>query len=276
MNFYKHYIGDFQRDTGHLSLTERGAYRALLDHHYATERPLPRDMVQLCRIVGAVSKADRDAVVRVLRDFWQEMDDGYVNSRAQIEIGKANEQRDTNRRIAEEREAKRKAARQGDEPSTNRSTSRATNRSTNASPIQTPDSRLQSKPERSSPDSCVISPFAPGAPARDPKDDYAEFQRLKAAYPPHAGRTDWITAERHARRHVDEGATWADLLAGVERYARHCAATGRMVLNPARFFGDPDVPWLQPWPIPPNKAQRTQDSNVSAAREWLEKQNAAG
>jgi hypothetical protein len=49
-----------------------------------------------------------------------------------------------------------------------------------------------------------------------------------------------------------------------------------MVLNPARFFGDRDRPWSQPWPIPPSKAQKTQDSNVAAAQAWLEKANAAG
>jgi len=93
VNFYKHYIGDFQRDTGHLSLTERGAYRSLLDHHYATERPLPTDMTQLCRIVGAVSKADRDAVKRVLGEFWQLEGEGWTNARALLEIAKADEQR---------------------------------------------------------------------------------------------------------------------------------------------------------------------------------------
>lgn len=276
MNFYKHYIGDFQRDTGHLSLTERGAYRSLLDHHYATERPLPTDMTQLCRIVGAVSKADRDAVKRVLGEFWQLDGEGWTNARALLEIAKADEQRDTNRRIAEEREARRKAARVGDESSTNRGTTRATNRSTNASPIQTPDSRHQTISPTLSDTSCVISSLEVAKLARAEGDERREFEALKAIYPPHAGRTDWISAEHHIRRHIEHGATWQEIREGVERYARHVQATNRMVLNPARFFGDVDRPWSQAWPIPPSKAQVKQDSNVAAAQAWLERANAAG
>lgn len=142
MNFYKHYIGDFQRDTGHLSLTERGAYRALLDHHYATEKPLPKDATALCRLVGAVSKAERDAVQSVLAQFWQETSDGWINERALREMGKADHQREVNRQIAEAREARRKAAREGHEQSTNRAT--------NDQPNQTPDTRHQTDTENHS------------------------------------------------------------------------------------------------------------------------------
>lgn len=88
-------------------------------------------------MVGAVTKADRDAVKRVLKEFWKETPDGWINDRAQIEIGKAEHQSSINREIAKEREAKRRAARntndQPNEPSTNRSTNGQPNHS------QTPD-----------------------------------------------------------------------------------------------------------------------------------------
>ena len=276
MNFYKHFIGDFQRDTGHLSLTERGAYRSLLDYLYATEKPLPTDMTQLCRMVGAVSKAERDAVKRVLVEFWNLEGEGWTNARALREIAKADEQRGTNRRITDEREARRKAARAGDESSTNRGTSRVTNRSTNDQPIQTPDTRLQTISPNLSDTSCVISSLEVAKLARADGDERREFEALKAIYPPHSGRTDWISAEHHIRRHIDQGATWEQIRGGVERYAAHVQATNRMVLNPARFFGDADRPWSQAWPIPPSKAKRAQDSNVTAAQAWLEGANATG
>lgn len=141
MNWYKHYIGDFQRDTGHLSLTERGAYRALLDHHYATERPLPKRTDELCRIVGAVTKAERQAVQRVLDEFWDEGPDGWSNGRAQREMGKADHQRDVNRATAQQREARRRGRQAGHEQSTNRAT--------NDQPNQTPDTRHHKDREES-------------------------------------------------------------------------------------------------------------------------------
>lgn len=89
MNFYKFYPGDFQRDTAHLSLIERGAFRAMLDFFYSTEKPLPTGDA-LYRIVGAVSKGERLAVDRIAADFWvPHPDGGILNPRALREMGKA-------------------------------------------------------------------------------------------------------------------------------------------------------------------------------------------
>lgn len=99
-----------------------------------------------------------------------------------------------------------------------------------------------------------VPEVAPVLPRRGAMPDtawLAHWTLIRAGYPTGAGRQDWIGAERLARRLVDEGvATAEDLMAGVRRYGAHCAATGRLVLNPARFFGDADLPWAQPWPIP--------------------------
>lgn len=142
MNFYKHYIGDFQRDTGHLSLTERGAYLALMHHYYATEKPLPKDHAALCRIAGAVTKAEQQAV-KAVTEFFTMMDSGLVHNRIEAELEKAGKQADTNRRIAMEREARRKAERESNESSTNRATNRETEGSTNDQPNQTPDTNKE-------------------------------------------------------------------------------------------------------------------------------------
>ena len=91
MNFYKRFIGDYQRDTGHLSMIEHGAYALLLDAFYASEKPLPIDGQRLYRLTMAVSDEDRAAVDYVLESFWRETGDGWVNSRALEEIDKARE-----------------------------------------------------------------------------------------------------------------------------------------------------------------------------------------
>lgn len=88
MNFYKRYIGDIQRDTGHLSLAEMGAYDRLLDHYYATEERLPADKEACYRIARAMSKDERKAVDSVLGQFFYE-DGGYAQGRAEREITQA-------------------------------------------------------------------------------------------------------------------------------------------------------------------------------------------
>ena len=148
MNFYKHYIGDFQRDTGHLSLTERGAYLSLMHHYYATEKPLPADHAALCRIAGAITKVERDAVKAVMA-FFERVESGLMHNRIEAELHKAGEIANTNRDIAVAREAKRRAEREAREEH-----EACTNRATNVPRIeheqsthQTPDTRHQEEKE---------------------------------------------------------------------------------------------------------------------------------
>lgn len=89
MIFYKHFIGDYQRKTAHLSLAEHGAYRLMMDHAYATGNPLPSDRKALYRLVRANSSIERKAVDSVVEQFWTETEGGLVNVRTTEEIGKA-------------------------------------------------------------------------------------------------------------------------------------------------------------------------------------------
>jgi len=90
VNFYKHFLGDYARDTAHLSMLEHGAYRLMLDHYYATGKSLPNDNAALYRICGAVSKPERDAVTRVAEAFFPVNGDGTRhNNRADKEIADA-------------------------------------------------------------------------------------------------------------------------------------------------------------------------------------------
>ena len=134
MNWFKLYIGDYQRDTAHLSVTEHGAYLLMLQHYYATEKPLPTGKA-LHRMLRAQDKAEREAIDVVAAQFWTGTPAGLVNGRADAELTKAGAQADTNRAIAQAREAKRKAAREPNDESTNRATK--------AQPNQTPDTRHQ-------------------------------------------------------------------------------------------------------------------------------------
>jgi uncharacterized protein YdaU (DUF1376 family) len=89
MNFYKRYVGDIQRDTGHLSLSEFGAYDRLLDHYYATESALPSDIDACCRISRAMTKDERKAVISILNQYFNLTNRGYEQKRAEKEITEA-------------------------------------------------------------------------------------------------------------------------------------------------------------------------------------------
>ena len=87
MIWHKRYSGDYQRDTGHLSLCEHGAYAVLLDAFYSTEKPIPAAGAH--RVARAFEKHEREAVDSVLLQFWKRTPDGWVNPRAIVEMAKA-------------------------------------------------------------------------------------------------------------------------------------------------------------------------------------------
>ncbi len=108
INFFKLYIGDYQRDTGALTLAEHGAYMLMLQHYYATEKPLPTGR-ELHRLLRAETKAERDAIDAISGRFWSEKDGSLINLRADEEIAKGRAQAETNRAIAKQREERKRA-----------------------------------------------------------------------------------------------------------------------------------------------------------------------
>lgn len=70
MNFYKHWIGDYARDTGDLTLLEHGAFRLLLDAYYAADGALPADYDRLYRIARAYGPDEQLAVRTVADRFF--------------------------------------------------------------------------------------------------------------------------------------------------------------------------------------------------------------
>lgn len=104
-------MGDFARKTLHLSLAERGAYNALLDHYYSTMTPLPVDSLSLSRIANAHGEEETAAVRRVAAQFFPVLGDGMRhNKRADEEIEKWHSQSQVNRRAAAARWEKEKQA----------------------------------------------------------------------------------------------------------------------------------------------------------------------
>lgn len=87
MNYYKRHLGDYAKDTKHLTLAEHGAFTVLLDYYYATEKPIPDDRCE--RIANAYADYERVAVRAVLSEFFTLTDSGWVNKRADRVIGES-------------------------------------------------------------------------------------------------------------------------------------------------------------------------------------------
>lgn len=112
MNYYERHLGDYARDTAHLSMLEHGAYSLLLDRYYATEAPIPEDQVH--RLARARSPEEIAAVDAVLAEFFVRVDGMWVNHRAEREVAKYLEtepEREAKRANATERQRRARARR---------------------------------------------------------------------------------------------------------------------------------------------------------------------
>ena len=97
MNYYQHHIGDFMRDTAHLSPLEECFYRRAIDWYYANEKPLPLELNQVNRFLRANTKTDKVAVVTVLSDFFKKTASGFVHTRCEMELEKFRCKKDASR-----------------------------------------------------------------------------------------------------------------------------------------------------------------------------------
>jgi uncharacterized protein YdaU (DUF1376 family) len=84
MNYYAHHLGDWARKCAHLTLIEEGAYRRMMDWCYAHEMPLPLSLADIYRHVRARSADERQAVKRVLDEFWTRENDGWHQPRLDL------------------------------------------------------------------------------------------------------------------------------------------------------------------------------------------------
>lgn len=192
MNYYPRHIGDYIRDTAHLSALEDCAYTRLLDLYYMRELPIPADVDQAARIARMRSDDERDAVVAVLNEFFTLKADGWHQKRADGEIKIANEKR----------QKARDNGKRGGRPG------RATSDPTKANEITDPvsvdnpeitDPVILANPDESSPITNNQTPIANNQSevreisSRFPSPastDHPGFDEFYAAYPRHEAKKD--------------------------------------------------------------------------------------
>lgn len=96
MNYYKFHIGDYRRDTAHLSLLEHGVYRQLLDLYYLQGGPIPKETQWVIRRLSAKTQEEASAIQMVLNDFFELREDGYHHARCDHELAVYTQKSDRN------------------------------------------------------------------------------------------------------------------------------------------------------------------------------------
>lgn len=228
MNFYKHYLGDYARDTAHLTLVEHGAYRVMLDTYYATEKPLPADSAALYRICKAFSAAERKSVDMVAKAFFPTGQDGMRhNARADAELADAQAFADAQAKRAHKRWQSHGNA----------------GNDAGAMPPHMPDECRNDASH-----SHRTTSTTAGKPALPPG-----FEEFWSVFPRRAGGNPKTRAVKAYRARLRDGHTPEVMLEGARRYAEFIRATGKegteYVLQAATFVGS-DKRFQEEWAKP--------------------------
>ena len=116
MHYYKRNLGDYAKKAGRLTMLQHGSYSLLMDACYDREKFPTLD--EAIEWTWASTEAEVEAVKFVLSRFFTLDKDGcYVQERILDELLHYHKNADTNKRIAEEREAKRREKRTNREQS---------------------------------------------------------------------------------------------------------------------------------------------------------------
>lgn len=155
MHYFKRNIGDYHKKAGRLNMLQHGAYTLLIDACYDRERfPTRDEAIDWC---WATNADEISAVEFVLSRFFELHNGVYKQSRIAEEIEQYHATALINKRIAEEREAKKREqkARSVNEPSTVEHEAPPNHKplTINQEPIdKTPSSSGDYKPEKKQPD----------------------------------------------------------------------------------------------------------------------------
>ncbi len=81
MNYYEHHIGDYDKNTAHLTACQDGIYSRMIRRYYDKEAPLPVDVVEIKRLVRARAREEKNAVDTNLKEFFFLREDGWHHSK---------------------------------------------------------------------------------------------------------------------------------------------------------------------------------------------------
>lgn len=136
MHYYKRNLGDYAKKAGRLTMLQHGAYTLLIDSCY--DREVFPTLEQAIEWTWASTEAEVEAVKFVLTRFFTLDKTGqYVQDRILEELLQYHKNADTNKRIADEREAKRREKRTNRVQNVNEAPPNQEPITTNHKPIKT-------------------------------------------------------------------------------------------------------------------------------------------
>jgi uncharacterized protein YdaU (DUF1376 family) len=310
--YYEHHLGDYLRDTAHLTLIEEGVYRRLLDQYYIREAPLPPDLRGCYKFARAATKQERAAVEHVLADFFELQSDGYHQRRADDVIARYRSKSGKARAAARSRWSKSGSnadALDDPEPDVDAGEMQThVSEHANASAdtdadamrtgmrmpcgshaIQDPRSNLQD------PNTKIQDPDSQASPARvgaraSPPDPIGTFRSrppigvpiedmrgIRDDYPPGTyPESEWGAAERMVGQILGDGMSIAELRGRVRAFHAQQFACGNVgtqfIPKPSKFFAGDPGPWRGPFPLPAAK----QPQRIESARDRIRRAASAG
>lgn len=186
MNYFELHIGDYLKDTAHLSLLEHGIYARLLHVYYTRECAIPDD--QAARLIGARTKEELAGLRTVLREFFTQDDQSgdWIQLRCEEEI---NRFQDKQRKAKASANARWSQTDRNANASTNAMRTHSEGNAPRARP-QTPDTRHQTPEEQ-----------PPQPPKGGKRVSPAGFEEFWQQYPRKVGKDD--AAKAFAARKPD-------------------------------------------------------------------------
>ena len=84
MHFYRFHVGDYWKDTTHLTMQEDLAYRRLIDIYYMNDGEIPSDL----KVLSKKIRIRVEVVAKVRNEFFKNTEQGWIHSRCDSEIAR--------------------------------------------------------------------------------------------------------------------------------------------------------------------------------------------
>ena len=249
MNYYERHIGDYLKDTAHLSLLEHGVYGRLLDVYYTRECGI--EEADAARLIGARAKDEKAALQTVLIEFFELASGVWTHKRCDAEIKRYMEKQRKASASANARWKKDKPHSEGN------ANAMRTHSEGNAPNHQTPDTRHQTT-TLSSKEIVVGGDEVPKSPA-EWLEWFGEWHGVDIDHRSiHDRKKFWPLATAWA----SAGVTKAQMQAAIE----HAQSTAKEPIAWLPAYADRVLAGM----ARPNAQQSLEERNAAAVRQALE------